>query len=198
MDWIWFDGLAGNQGKADPLGKGREQQVALHHSKVQADTDARACTEWHVSVTGQLFLSFRCEALRIKSLRLREVFLPPVQGIRSEQGDPAFRDAVAINLDIAQCSPGEGIGRWVESHGFLEDLQAVGQMCQISISGSATLQDAIDFLLYLLITLRMLAEEIPGPGESGCGCFMPCAKEGQALGHQLHIAHGVAIFVSGL
>ncbi len=159
MDWIWFDGLAGNQGKADPLGKGREQQVALHHSKVQADTDARACTE---------------------------------------QDDPAFWDAVAINLYIAQRTPGEGIGRWVESHSFLEDLQAVGQMCQISISGSATLQDAIDFLLYLLITLRMLAEEIPGPGESGCGCFMPCAKEGQALGHQLHIAHGVAIFVSGL
>ena len=121
-----------------------------------------------------------------------------MQGVSSEQDDPAFWDAVAINLNIAQRAPGEGIGRWVESHGFLEDLQAVGQMCQISISGRATLQDAIDFLLYLLITLRMLAEEIPGPGESGCGCFMPCTKERQALGHQLFITHGVTIFVSGL
>ena len=44
----------------------------------------------------------------------------------------------------------------------------------------------------------MLAEQIPGPAQSGCGCFMACAKEGQALGHQLVIAHGFAIFVSGL
>src|SRR5690349_4995727 len=71
-------------------------------------------------------------------------------------------------------------------------------MCQVIIAGSSTLQDAIDFLLYLLIYLGMLAEQIPRPGQSGSGCFMPRAKESQALSHQLLIAHGFPIFVSCL
>src|SRR5260370_16173216 len=37
-----------------------------------------------------------------------------------------------------------------------------------------------------------------GSAERGGGCFMTCTKEGQALGHHLLIAHGVAILVSGL
>jgi len=60
------------------------------------------------------------------------------------------------------------------------------------------LQDVVNFLLDLLILLRMLAEQIPGPGEGSGGGFMPCHKEGQALGHHLLIAHGLVIFVSGL
>ena len=47
MYWIWFDGLAGNQGKTDALGDGGEQQMALHHGEVEADADARACAERH-------------------------------------------------------------------------------------------------------------------------------------------------------
>src|SRR5260370_5565530 len=198
MDWIGFDGLARNQGTTDGLGESGEQQLALQHGEVQAETDARACAEWQVRITGKLFLAFRCETFRIKLPRVREAFLSTVQGVRSEQDDPAVGDAIAIDLDIAQCAPGESIRRRVESHCCLEDLQAVRQTCQVIICGCATLQDAINFLLYPLITLGMLAEQIPGPGESGGGCFMTCAKEGQALGQHLLIAHGVAIFVSGL
>lgn len=64
--------------------------------------------------------------------------------------------------------------------------------------GRATLQDAINFLLSLLITLRMLAEQTPSPGKSGGGRFMTCYKEVQAFSHHLFIAHGLAIFVSDL
>ncbi len=66
MHWIWFDSLARNQGKAHALGEGGEQEMTLHHGKVQAEADARACTERHVRITGKLFLPFRREALRIK------------------------------------------------------------------------------------------------------------------------------------
>src|SRR2546422_3179985 len=106
MYWIRFDGLAGNQGKTDAVGDGGEQQSALHHGEVEANADAWACAERLVRITGKLFLPFGCEALRIKLLRLREVFLSTVQGVRSEQDDPAFGDAVAVNLDIAQGTPG--------------------------------------------------------------------------------------------
>jgi hypothetical protein len=81
MDWIWFDSLAGKQGKADALGDGSEQQLALHHGEVIANADAWTCAERQVRITGQLFLPFRCEALGIKLLRLWEVFLATVQGL---------------------------------------------------------------------------------------------------------------------
>src|SRR5690242_14179889 len=101
MYWIRFDGLTRNKGKAGTLGQSGEQQMALHHGKVQANADAGTCAEWHKSITGKLFLPFRREALRVKLLRFREVFLSTVQRVRSEQNDPAFGDTVAINLDIA-------------------------------------------------------------------------------------------------
>ena len=44
----------------------------------------------------------------------------------------------------------------------------------------------------------MPAEQVPGPGESGCSRFMTRTKEGRALGHGLLITHGFAIFFSGL
>lgn len=56
----------------------------------------------------------------------------------------------------------------------------------------------MDFLLDLLVSLRMLAEQGPGPGERGCGCFMTCTKEGGALGHHLLITHEFANFVPDL
>jgi hypothetical protein len=101
MDWIWFDSLTRNQRKAGTLGESGEQEMTLHHSKVQANADARACAKWQKSVTGKLFLPLRNEALRIKLLRFREVFLSAVQRIRSEQNNPAFRNEATINLDIA-------------------------------------------------------------------------------------------------
>src|SRR5712692_6569436 len=94
MHRVWFDGLAGEQGKAGTLGDGGEQEMALHHGEVEADADARACAERHVGITGKLFLQFRGETLRSKRLRFREVFLSTVQGVRSEQDDPALGDAV--------------------------------------------------------------------------------------------------------
>jgi hypothetical protein len=158
MDRIRFDGLARNQGKAGALGDGGEQQVALHHGEVETDTDARTRTERHKSIAGKLFLPFGRETLRIKLFRFWEVFLASVQGIRSKQHYRTFGDAIAINLDIAQGTPGKRIGRWVEPQSFLEDLQAIGQTSQVGISRSVTLQDTIDFLLDLLIPVRMLAE----------------------------------------
>jgi len=68
--------------------------MAFHHGKVEADADARTCAERHVGITGKLFLQFRGETLRSKRLRFREVFLSTVQGVRSEQDDPALGDAV--------------------------------------------------------------------------------------------------------
>ena len=44
----------------------------------------------------------------------------------------------------------------------------------------------------------MLAEQIPRPAQSGSGRFMSRPEEGQALSHQLLIAHGFAIVISGL
>src|SRR5438105_2498757 len=130
-DRIWFDGPVGKEGKAGALGEGGEQEMAFHHGEVEADADARARAERQVRVTGKLFLSFGGEAFRIKLLRVREVFLAAVQGVGSEQDDPVFGDAIAINLNVAQGTPGHGIDRWVEAHGFLEDLQAVGQTRQV-------------------------------------------------------------------
>src|SRR5579859_3247722 len=160
---VRFDALADKQGKAGTLGDSGEQQMALHHGEVHADADARACAERQVRVTGKPFLMFRCEALGIELFRLREVFFSAVQGIRSKQDDPALGNEVAINLDIPQCAPGEGIRWWVEPQRLLEDLQAVGQTGQVSSGRRATLQDAIDFLLNFPITLRMLAEQVPTP-----------------------------------
>jgi hypothetical protein len=101
MYWIRYDNLAGNQGKVDALGNGSEQQITLHHGKVQADTDARACAERHECIARKPFLAFRCEAPRIKLLWVREVFLAAMQRVGREQDNPAFGDAVAVNLDIA-------------------------------------------------------------------------------------------------
>ena len=72
MDGIWYDRLARNEGKADALGERGKQQMALHHGEVQAEADARTGAEWQVRVTGELFLPFRSEALRIKFFRFWE------------------------------------------------------------------------------------------------------------------------------
>ena len=85
--------------------------MTLHHSEVHPNADARARAERQVSIAGKLFLPLGREALRIKLLRVREVFLAPMQGVRGEQDNPAFGDAVAVNLDIAQGAPEERIRR---------------------------------------------------------------------------------------
>src|SRR5579859_2649152 len=71
-------------------------------------------------------------------------------------------------------------------------------MFQIGIGGRATLQNAIDFLLDLLIPFRMPQEQIPSPGKRGGSCFMTPQKEDQTFGHHLLITHGLTIFISGL
>jgi hypothetical protein len=40
MDRIWFDGLTRNQGKANTLNKGGEQELTLHQSKVHPNDNA--------------------------------------------------------------------------------------------------------------------------------------------------------------
>src|SRR6266849_436453 len=126
MYWIGYDGLSSNQGKANALGQSRKQQLALHHGKVHADADARARAEWHIGITGKLFLSLWSEAFVIKFLRFREVLLSTVQRVRSEQNKPTFRNVVAIDLDLPQSTSGCQIYRRVESHRFLENLQTIG------------------------------------------------------------------------
>ena len=101
MNGIWYDRLARNEGKADALGERGKQQMALHHGKVQAEADARTGAEWQVRVTGELFLPFRSEALRIKFFRFWEGVLSTMERVGSKQDDPTLRDAIAINLDIA-------------------------------------------------------------------------------------------------
>src|SRR5436853_1026588 len=71
-------------------------------------------------------------------------------------------------------------------------------MCQIGVGGCTTLQNAIDFLLKLLMLLWMLAEQVPGPRKSSGSCFMASRKEDQAFGHHLLITHGLSIFIFGL
>src|SRR5439155_17090151 len=132
--------------------------MALHHSKVHPDADARACAKWYESIAGKPFFSFRGETLGIKFLRFQEVFLSTMQGIWSIKHNHILGDMVAINLDRSQCTPGQQVCRRIESHCFLKNLQAVGQTGLVIIGGRSTLQDTIDFLLYLLIHLRMLAE----------------------------------------
>src|SRR5690348_2594832 len=105
MDRIRCDGLTRNQGKADALGEGSEQEMALHHGEVHADADARASAEWQVGVTGKLFLPFKGKTFGVKFLRFREEFLSTVQGVRSDQNDPAFGYQISIDLDIAQRAP---------------------------------------------------------------------------------------------
>src|SRR5207245_124341 len=122
MDGIGCDGLAGDEGEAGTLGESGEQKVTLHHGEVLADADAWACAERQVGVARELLLSFGCEAFRLELLRLWEVLFATVQGVGCEQDNPVFGNAIAINLDITYGTAREGIGRWVEPHGFFEDL----------------------------------------------------------------------------
>jgi|SRR5258707_979465 len=60
------------------------ENVAFHERKVIANANTRTSSEGQIRGARQSLLAFRCEALRIKHLRVWEVFRAPVQSVRGK------------------------------------------------------------------------------------------------------------------
>ena len=75
---VWFDGLAWEQSEASALSERCEHEMAFHHSKVQAQADARPRAERYIGMAGEQLFPCWLEAFGIKPLWLRENVLAAV------------------------------------------------------------------------------------------------------------------------
>src|SRR6516162_1868678 len=187
----------GKKSEAIPLSDCREQQRRLHHREAGADADARASAKGKIRKTwnAAAFDGIDAPALGIKSLGIREeAWIVMGEPLKNENVG-ARANAVASDLNIADCAPADSPSRGIKAQRFLNHHFGIRKAGEIRETGRASGKHLIELGDERLLDRGVLCEEIPGPGEGVRSRFVAGEEEGHDLVAELNIAHSRAMLV---
>ena len=187
----------GKKSEAIPLSDCREQQRRLHHREAGPDADARASAKGKIRKTwnAAAFNGIDAPALGLKSLGIREEARIAMGEPLKNENVGARANAVAPDLNIADCAPADSPGRGIKAQRFFDHHFGVGKAREVRERGRASGKHLIELGEERLFDRGVLREQIPSPGEGVGSGFVPGEEEGHDLVAELNIAHSCAMLV---
>ena len=142
-----------------------QQQHSLHPGKRLADALAESRSEGKVSELCSPGLGLGRKALWIETQRIRkETRIPMRDELAHQNRGPGWQEKFAQLKIIERVSP-HGPRRRIQPHRFRHHHFHVAQPGNVFIGWQAPLQLPVDLLVEAKLALRILREQIPGPGQ---------------------------------
>jgi hypothetical protein len=188
-------GMVGEEAEAELLGDGGEDERGFHEGEGVADALARAEAEGEVGEAGNFFEEVAFPAFGVEGFG----GVIPARIAMDDPGNDgdagAFGDWVTGESVVFDGEAGDGPGWGIEAHGFGKNVTCVGEMWEIVKSGSAAVEDGVEFGMEFFFDAGMLREEPPGPGESAGGCLVACEEKSAGFIAKLLRGHAGAVFI---
>jgi len=188
-------GVAGDEAEAELLGDGGEDERGFHEGEGIADALARSEAEREVGEAGDFLEEIAFPTFRVENFGGIVPAGIPMDDPRDSGDAGTFGDGVAGELMVFDGQARDGPSWRIETHGFGEDVAGVGELREIIESGSAAIEDGVEFGMKFFFDAGMLREEPPGPGEGAGGGLVAGKEESESFIAELLCGHAGAVFI---
>ena len=166
-----LDPLACDESCTPSRSQSRQHENSLRPRESFSDTASGTSSKWKVAIRISGLFRFRCPAFRIESFRIREESRIAMGYKRAQQDDRIGRHNVGSDSLLRK-----GLRPIAQAGGYKridsETIISVYVSRGISSKVGVLPQNLIQFRMQLLY-LRMLRQQIPGPGQGIGRRFMP-------------------------